>query len=65
MDVAIWSMVNGKSAADLAGYLDIDVARAEFIYNDIRAKRSTTAPLHWKPVTIEPVLDVELPDLSG
>ena len=65
MDVAIWAVVNGKSPADLAGYLGIDVARAEHIYADIRAKRSTTAPLHWKPVTIEPVIDVELPDLSA
>jgi NAD+ synthase len=65
MDVAIWSFVNGKSAADLAGYLKIDVARAEFIYQDIRAKRSTTAPLHWKPLTIEAVLADSTPDLSS
>lgn len=65
MDVAIWSMVNGKSAADLAGYLGIEVARAEHIYQDIRSKRSTTAPLHWKPAVVEPVLDLEQPDLSG
>jgi NAD+ synthase len=65
MDVAIWAVVNGKSAQDLAGYLGVDVARAEHIFADIRAKRSTTAPLHWKPVTIEPVIDVQLPDLSA
>jgi NAD+ synthase len=65
MDVAIWSFVNGKTPADLAGYLGIDVARAEFIYNDIRAKRSTTAPLHWKPVTIEPVIDTTPPDITS
>jgi NAD+ synthase len=65
MDVAIWAVVNGKTPQELAGYLAIDLARAEHIYADIRAKRSTTAPLHWKPVTIEPVIDVELPDLSS
>jgi NAD+ synthase len=65
MDVAVWAVVNGKTAADLADYLGIELARAEFIFNDIRAKRSTTAPLHWKPVTIEPVIEIELPDLSG
>ena len=65
MDVAIWAVVHGKTPQDLAGYLGIDVARAEHIYADIRAKRSTTAPLHWKPVTIEPVIDVELPDLTS
>jgi NAD+ synthase len=65
MDVAIWAVVNGKTPADLADYLGFDLARAEHIYADIRAKRSTTAPLHWKPVTIEPVIDIELPDLSA
>lgn len=65
MDVAIWAMVNGKSAAELAGYLGIEVATAEHIYHDIRSKRSTTAPLHWKPAVVEPVLDLEQPDLSG
>jgi NAD+ synthase len=65
MDVAIWSFVNDKSAAELAGYLNIDRARAEFIFQDIRNKRSTTAPLHWKPLTIEPVLSDSTPDLSS
>jgi NAD+ synthase len=65
MDVAVWAVVNGKTPADLADYLGIELARAEFIFSDIRAKRSTTAPLHWKPLTIEPVIDIELPDLSG
>jgi NAD+ synthase len=64
MDVALWSFVNGKSAAELAGHLNIDEARAEFIYQDIRSKRSTTAPLHWKPVLIEPVLADSAPDIS-
>jgi NAD+ synthase len=65
MDVALWSFVNGKSAADLASYLNVDVARAEFIYQDIRSKRSTTAPLHWKAVTIDPVLPDSTPDLAS
>jgi NAD+ synthase len=65
MDVAIWAMVNGKSAADLARYLGVAEPVAERIYQDIRAKRSTTAPLHWKPVTIEQVIDLPQPDLSS
>jgi NAD+ synthase len=64
MDVALWSMVNGKSAADLAGYLKTDESAAERIYQDIRSKRSTTAPLHWKPLVIEPVLPDSVPDLT-
>jgi NAD+ synthase len=65
MDVAIWSMVNGKSAKELAGFLHIEEAQAEHIYQDIRAKRSTTAPLHWKPVVVESVLNDSQPDLSA
>ena len=64
MDVAIWSVVNGKTPADLAGYLGIEVTAAERIFQDIRTKRSTTAPLHWKPVVIEQVLPDSMPDLS-
>mgnify|MGYP001316210817 CR=1 FL=1 len=56
MDVALWCFVNGKSAEELAQALGIDGARAERIYQDIRSKRSTTAPLHWKPALFEPVL---------
>lgn len=63
MDVAIWCMVNGRSAAELAQALQIDVATAEWIYQDIRNKRSTTAPLHWKPAVLEPVLAVAAPEL--
>ncbi len=56
MDVALWAFVNNKSAAELANYLRIDEKAAEHIYQDIRSKRSTTAPLHWKPGVVEPVL---------
>lgn len=57
MDVAIWAIVNGKSPAELAEFLKIDIPAAEFIYQDIRYKRSTTAPLHWKPAVLETVLE--------
>lgn len=55
MDVALWSFINGRSPAQLAESLNIDVSTAESIYQDIRSKRTTTAPLHWKPVLMEDV----------
>jgi NAD+ synthase len=47
MDVALWYLNEGKPAAELARVLDIDVGKAELVYQDIRRKRRTTAPLHW------------------
>jgi NAD+ synthase len=55
MDVALWCINNGRSATELATALNMEPRAAELIYQDIRAKRSTTAPLHWKPVTLETV----------
>lgn len=55
MDVALWCINNGRSATQLAEALGMEPRAAELIYQDIRTKRSTTAPLHWKPVTLEPV----------
>lgn len=55
MDVALWHLNQGKTAAELAGVLGIDEKQAEFIYKDIESKRRTTAPLHWPALLIEPV----------
>ena len=55
MDVALWCFSNGRPATELAAQLGVDVPTAESIYQDIRAKRTTTAPLHWKPVLLERV----------
>ena len=58
MDVALWSLNNGKSAADLAEYIGITVDEAEYIHNDIISKRSTTHYLHAKPYLIENITEV-------
>ncbi len=55
MDVALWCYNHKKPAEFLAQALNISAERAAFVYKDIEAKRSTTAPLHWPGLTIEKV----------
>lgn len=55
MDVALWSYNQGKPASELASLLGLDVARAEYVYRDIAAKRRTTAPLHWPALLVDDV----------
>lgn len=55
MDIALWCYNNGKTAAELGKILEISEAQAQYVYNDIEAKRRTTAPLHWPAITIEKV----------
>jgi len=52
MDAALWCINNDKSVEELAKILNISVQKAEFVYNDIKSKRKTTAHLHWQPLTI-------------
>lgn len=53
MDVALWSLNNNKSAQELARLLSISEAQAEYVYQDIKSKRTTTAHLHWPGLVIE------------
>jgi len=55
MDIALWALNNGKSAAELATMLGITEQKAEHVYQDITAKRRTTAYLHMAGVKVEPV----------
>lgn len=65
MDLAVWSLDHGVSAADLALALDIDSAGAERIYGDIAAKRRAARYLHAPAETIEPLgLKVAAPRLE-
>jgi len=43
------------AVAELGKILEISEAQAQYVYNDIEAKRKTTAPLHWPAITIEKV----------
>lgn len=55
MDIALWCYNHKKSAAELGKILEISEAQAQYVYNDIEAKRKTTAPLHWPAILIEKV----------
>ncbi len=55
MDVALWHLNQGLPAAKLAECLGVSEQQAGFIYQDIEAKRRTTAPLHWSGLLMEPV----------
>ena len=55
MDVALWHVNQGLPATKLAECLGLSEQQAGFIYQDIEAKRRTTAPLHWSGLLMEPV----------
>ena len=55
MDVALWHLNQGLPAARLAECLGLSEQQAGFIYQDIEAKRRTTAPLHWSGLLMEAV----------
>ena len=58
MDIALWSINNGISSTDLADYLGISIAQAEYIYSDIITKRKTTQYLHAKPYLIKEIAEL-------
>jgi len=58
MDLALWAHNHAVPAHELADHLGISESRADFIYKDIEAKRSTTRYLHAKPVLVDPVIEV-------
>jgi NAD+ synthase len=58
MDLALYALNNGYSARELASVLGVEEKRAEFIYQDIQAKRRTTEYLHRAPVLMTPVPEI-------
>jgi NAD+ synthase len=50
MDIALWALNHDRPAHELASAIGVDVATAEAVYADIRAKRLTTRYLHMPPV---------------
>jgi NAD+ synthase len=62
MDYALWAFNHDVDAAELGGFLGIDVERARHIYVDIQAKRRTTSYLHAKALLVEPIAD--LPEIE-
>jgi NAD+ synthase len=61
MDLALWALNHDVPAADLARVLELDAARAEAIYEDIRTKRRTTQYLHRAPVLVADVPELGKP----
>jgi len=59
MDLALWAFNQDRPAEELAAALGVDPGRAQAVYDDIRAKRRTTAYLHRTPVLVEPVLELQ------
>jgi NAD+ synthase len=58
MDLALWHLNAGLPAAELAKELGCDEAAAERVYENIRAKRRTTAALHAAPALVVPVPEI-------
>ena len=59
MDLALWSLNHGLSAAELAPSIGLTEAQAEHVYTDIRAKRRTTTYLHLPPQLVVPVDEID------
>jgi NAD+ synthase len=60
MDLALWALNNGRSAAELASAIKITEQQAANVFKDIEAKRRATRYMHLKPVLVEPVPELKL-----
>jgi NAD+ synthase len=58
MDLALWGLNHGASAAELARAIGVTPAQAEQVYSDIRAKRRTTAYLHLPAQLVASVAEI-------
>lgn len=58
MDIALWAHNHQVPVEELAMFLEIEVAHAQFVYRDIESKRRTTAYLHATPVLVESVAEI-------
>ena len=55
MDLALWGLNHGASAAALARAIGVSEVQAERVYADIRAKRHATRYLHLAPQLVAPL----------
>lgn len=55
MDLALWAYNHQVPAAELANVLGLTPEKAQFVYDDIEAKRRTTRYLHLPPVLVTSV----------
>lgn len=60
MDLALYALNNGYSAAALAQAINVTEQQAQNVFHDIEAKRRATRYMHMKPVLVEPVPELKL-----
>jgi len=58
MDLALWAHNHHLPAGELAAALEVSPEQANFIYNDIEKKRSTTRYLHSRAILMEKVSEI-------
>jgi NAD+ synthase len=58
MDLCLYAVNHGVSAADVAPVLELTPAQVERVFKDIVQKRRTTAYLHKRPLLIEAVEEI-------
>lgn len=58
MDLCLWGMNHGISAAQVASVLDLTAEQIQGVYRDIDAKRRATAYQHAKPLLVDPVSEI-------
>ena len=58
MDLALWAHNHAVPAEELGRMLGIGTERAQFIYDDIAAKRRTTHYLHRRPILMQEVPEI-------
>lgn len=53
MDLALWALNNNLPASELAKTIGVSIEQAEWVFEDIRKKRTTTSYLHASPVLLD------------
>ena len=58
MDIALWALNHNVSASDLADFLGSSEEQAQWVYDDILAKRKATYYMHAKGILVEEVPEI-------
>jgi NAD+ synthase len=58
MDLALWALNHSVPASDLARVLSISAEQAQFVYDDILAKRRSTEYMHRAPVLMSDIPEI-------
>ncbi|MCW9014623.1 MAG: NAD(+) synthase [Gammaproteobacteria bacterium] len=60
MDVALWALNHKIPASELADFLGSTEEQAQWVYNDIEAKRKATYYMHAAPILVEAVSEIKI-----